>query len=161
LPAVQYRPRDILRGEEVRPPIEFERTTVIDPVLVHGADQVVLNCGPAFPQELEHRGIDRHAVVLHRHGRGHVAATQQRARQIDTRQHGRQEAGERRGVALAVVKDRGLLVGRPWTARQDPRPQLVFFLGADRIQPEERQSADQAGAGGCLQAVRTITKFNK
>src|SRR5262249_59652512 len=138
LSAAQQRPRNILGSEEMCPALEFECAAVVDPVLVHRANEVVLNSAPTFPQQAERCGVDWYAVELHGCGCSHVAPAQQCARQIDARQYGRQQSLERRHVALAVVEDRDLLIMRPWTSRQDQRAQFVLLLAAARIEPEER-----------------------
>ena len=74
-------------------------------VYVDVDDQVILDVRPALPESRQHLCIDRRAVVFHGGGGGHVAAPQERPRQVDPRRHGGQQALQGDDVALAIVKD--------------------------------------------------------
>ena len=113
-------------------------------------------------QLAQHVDVDRDAVVLHGGGGGHVAAAQQGPRQIDARQHGRQQARQRLDVAFAIVEDR-VRARRPTTGppRMTSVAHFLLFGRADGVEAEVGQRAQQAGAGGRREPVGPVPEFRE
>ena len=110
-------------------------------VAINLGNQIVLDVGPVLPQQLERRGVDRRAVPLDPRRGLHEAPAQQRARQVDARQHGGQQALQRQHVAFAVSQDGGAFLGGPRPAGQDQRAQILLFVDVDAVDPEIGRSA--------------------
>src|SRR3954452_19166580 len=120
------------------PPLHPETATVEHTVIaVNVFDQGVLNCIPVAPQAVEVSGVDRRAIPLDYSGGSHESSADQGARQIETREHGREQSLQCQHIALAVLEDGRAIVGGPWTARQDARAKVLLLGDADAIDPEE------------------------
>ena len=86
---------------------------------------------------------------------------QQSTRQVDARQHRRQQPLERNNVTLAIIQQTITLGLGKRSAADGDVPHLVLFGGADAVEPEIRQRADQASAGGCRKAIGTVAKLDE
>ena len=146
---------------EPLPPAFLPKTAAVKHTIVaiDLGDQLVLDSGPVTPQQVQRHGIDRDTVPLDRRRRLHEPATQQGARQVNARQHGRQQALQQRHVAFAVVQDVGLFVGGPRTAAQNEGNHVLLAVGGDGIETEVRCRVDQAGTA--LQAVGACAEFGE
>jgi hypothetical protein len=136
LAAVQQGPRDAQRGHELPPPLGLERPPVVDAAEIDRPNKIVLDARPTLPQTRPFLQVDRGAVVLHGGGRGHVAAPQQRPRDIDLRQHGVEQSGECVNVTLAIIQNvRRCEAALPCVVT-DRLLHLLFFGRSHTIQPE-------------------------
>ena len=109
-PRRQARPGDFVGGEIALEALKLEGAALVNAIIfVDGSYERVLDVAPILPQPRERLRIDRHAVSLNMRGRRHIAAPNERARQIDVRQHFRKQARERVNVGFAIVQKRGPL----------------------------------------------------
>ena len=105
--------------------------------------------------------VDRGAGVLHSGSSGHVAPSQQRPREIDLRQHGVEQPGERVNVTLAVIQNFSRREAALPCVVTDRLLHFLLFGGAHGIQPEVGQGPQQARTRRCRQAVGAIAELGE
>ena len=89
---VQPGPRYPVRNQITFPAIGLESAALIHTEIgIDRGDQLVLDACPAFPQQRQGVGVDRHAIPFRGGGGLHVMPAHYCASQINLRQHCRQE----------------------------------------------------------------------
>src|SRR5262249_48970471 len=122
-------PRDALALEIVDEELALERLALEHAiVLVDLNNQLVFDAVPLSSQLAEEFGVDGDAVVFYASGRAHVSTAKKRARQIQSREHARQQIRQRFDVCLAVVKHGYPLSGSPVALHGEFPPGILFLL---------------------------------
>ena len=75
--------------------------------------------GPVLAEKFERRHVDRHAGELHGRRGGHISTAKQCTRQIDPRQHSRQQPLKRGYIGGAIFEKFLVFALQPRTAAQD------------------------------------------
>ena len=149
------------RGHELRPPFGLEGPPVVDAVDIDRPNEIVLDARPTFLQARPCLHVDRGAGVLHSGSSGHVAPSQQRPREIDLRQHGVEQPGERVNVTLAVIQNFSRREAALPCVVTDRLLHFLFFGGPHGIQPEVGQGTKQARTCRCRQAVGAVAELGE
>jgi len=119
-PGVEQRPRDAEPNQQRLKPLFAERRSFVDAeILVDLSNQPLFDSVPVLHEQPVRRQIDRRAGVLYRRQIRHVTAAEERAGQVDERDHRRQEACKSVDVGIAILDDLLLLFIGPRRAAQN------------------------------------------
>ena len=161
-PGGQARPGDFVGGEITLEPLKLEGAALVNAIIfVDGGYESVLDITPILPQPRQHLRIERHAVSLNMRGSGHIAAPNERSRQVNVRPHFRKQARERLDIGFTIVQKGGPLLGREGIAAHGKLAHRVLLQRLDAAQTKIAHRAQEACPAGRRNPIGQIAKFGK
>src|SRR5262249_53717414 len=124
-------------------------------------DEPLLDRLPALAEPGEGLDIDRDSGGLHPGDGGHVAASQDRSREIQLREHGREEPAQSLNVRLTVFQESHSLGLAPGSASGGQLLEGLLLGSSQSVKSMPGLRSQEAGSVRRFQAIGPIAELNE